>query len=288
MRFVSLVNSIVGKTRRAVTQPASTQDMDPKDPAKLSETIRQLTARLNRVEAQLQPEATEFEVVCGSAGALIELCHGFKGPVRWYVVCWIQADGASYPAYSHILAQDSSSTSTSLFLRSYAPGRAVIRVERSQHYIDDGNVVANKYSEQLLSATFQTTAATAQTTSLSVTVNPGELWRVEYWGYSRCSTVNGTKYALLVPSGTAGGWLDSSTVNVAVANWTTQDMTANTLSTALHAGATNAFRRDQMVMWVRVGATGGTLAIQFCSATAGDTSQLQINSMARFTRIAEY
>ena len=134
MRFVSLVNSVVAKARRSVTQGLSVSDPSQEpDQAKLAETMRQVMVRVNKLEASTSPEGTEFEVNLGTGGGLVELFHNFKGPVRWFVVAWICTTGTRYPVRSPQIVQDSSSTSTSLFLRSYVAGRAVIRVESSQY-----------------------------------------------------------------------------------------------------------------------------------------------------------
>lgn len=142
MKFVSLVTQLLGKTRRAVAQPASVQDPDVKDPAKIGEALRQLTARLNKLEAAAQPEPTEFEVDLLDTGALVELPHGFKTrQVRWSVVGWFCRVGGVSPTQPPNLVYDGSSSPTSLFLRSYVAGRAIVRVEPSQSFLDTGNTL---------------------------------------------------------------------------------------------------------------------------------------------------
>jgi hypothetical protein len=282
------LSGLVNKARRFITQPASVQDDVTKDPGKLSETLRQMTQRLNKLEAASPPEATEFEIVCGQGGSLVELFHNFKGPVRWYVVAWLNTDNVAYPHLGPQLAQDASSTPTSLFLRSYSPGRAVVRVEPSQAYLDNGIVIVQKPPLQMLAAQFTTTSATAVDTGLQVSADAGELWLVEYWGYSKCSTVNGTRYAVTAPAGATGtGWLDSSSANFAVANWFYLDLTISTLSAGCHIGANNNFRRDSIVYRVKMGSTPGDIKIQFASVTGGNTSDIALGSGARFTRMTE-
>lgn len=148
MRFVSLVNSVLGKTRRAPEQAASINQVNDaqKDqatsPADMAKTLRQMMLRINKLEAAVVPEPTEFEVVVGINGALTELYHGLKGPVRWWVTLWQQADGAPEPTKAPVLIRDQSSTNNSLFLQSYVAGRAVIRVEQSKYDLDPGVYVA--------------------------------------------------------------------------------------------------------------------------------------------------
>lgn len=142
MRFISLVTSLVGKARRAVSQPSSIQDSDAKDPGKLAEALRQMMARINRLEAAASPEATEFEVDLLDTGALVELPHGFKTrQVRWSVVGWFCRVGGVSPVQPPNLVYDPSSTPTSLFLRSYVAGRAIVRVEPSQTFLDTGSTL---------------------------------------------------------------------------------------------------------------------------------------------------
>ncbi len=142
MRFVSLVNSVLAKARRGLSQSVSIQDHDIKDAGKLAETLRQMMTRVNKLESQAGPEATEFEVNVSTSGALVELRHDFKCPVRWWVTAWLQTSGVGYPTSGPSLAEDSSSTATSLFLRSYVAGRAVVRVEPAQAYLEPGIIVA--------------------------------------------------------------------------------------------------------------------------------------------------
>ena len=142
MKFVSLVTQLLGKTRRAVSQAASVEDLDVKEPAKVGEALRQLTARLNKLEAAAPPEPTEFEVDLLDTGTLIELPHGFKTrQVRWSVVGWFCKVGGVSPVQPPNLVYDGSSTPTSLFLRSYVAGRAIVRVEPSQSFLDTGNTL---------------------------------------------------------------------------------------------------------------------------------------------------
>lgn len=171
MKFVSLVTQTLGKTRRSVAQSASVEDLDVKDPAKVGEALRQLTARLNKLEAAAQPEATEFEVDLLDTGALVELPHGFKTrQVRWTVVGWFCKVGGVSPVQPPNLVYDGSSTTTSLFLRSYVAGRAIIRVEPSQAFLDTGNTIdvvdtqafpRNPFGKQRVKTTITGTASTA-------------------------------------------------------------------------------------------------------------------------------
>lgn len=149
MRFVSLVNSVVSRARSGVSQGLSfgdggkTSGDDAKpDATKLAEQVRQVMLRVNKLEAAASPEGVEFEVNCLDTGALIELPHGFKtAAVRWTVVGWFSVLGGVSPTGAPVLVYDGSSTTTSLFLRSYVAGRAVIRVERSQKAIDTGSPI---------------------------------------------------------------------------------------------------------------------------------------------------
>ncbi len=138
MRFVSLVNSVVAKARRGITQGLSIGhpggDTKP-DPVKLAEQLRQVMLRVNKLEALAGGEATEFEVLTGAAGAMFELRHGYNGPVRWYVVKWLRT--AAGAATGTSLIEQKESTVNSLFIRSYVVGRAVIRVEPSKFMVEN-------------------------------------------------------------------------------------------------------------------------------------------------------
>jgi len=163
MRFVSLVNSAIGKARRAISQTSSVSEEDVKDTGKLAENLRQIVARVNKLEAALQPEATEFEVNLPDSGTLVELPHGFKTTsVRWTVVGWFSQAGGVSPTEAPRLVYDSSSTALSLFLRSYIKGRAIIRVEPAQSFLDPGPTIdgfGTPPGGQSVRVTYSSTAA---------------------------------------------------------------------------------------------------------------------------------
>lgn len=179
MRFVSLVNSAIGKARRAVSQGLSLGSSDEKkpDPARLAEQLRQVMLRVNKLEAQAGPEPVEFEVNVPDTGDRVELPHGFKTvSVRWTVVGWFCQPGTQSPTAPPNLVYDPSSTSTSLFLRSYVKGRAIIRVEQAQQFIDPGPTLdltdTQTYPRIPLGYCRKRTrlATTASTTLLTVTI----------------------------------------------------------------------------------------------------------------------
>lgn len=142
MRFVSLVKGVLGKARMSVTQAVSTMaTTDSSDNESTMEnvvrTLRRIGLRITKLEAVAQIEATEFEAVLGSAGATVELCHNYNGPVRYFVTTWMQLPGnGASPTTAPILVRDQSSTFKTLVLQSYVVGRAVIRVEPSTTDLD--------------------------------------------------------------------------------------------------------------------------------------------------------
>lgn len=141
MKFVSLVENRIGKSRRAVSQSTdfhhSDDDTGPEETAKL---LRQLVLRLNRLEAKSEPEAIEFDVLLNDTGSLVELPHNLKSTfIRWSVVGWFGVPLGVSPIAPPVLVYDSSSTANSLFLRSFVAGRAIIRIEPSQSFIDVSN-----------------------------------------------------------------------------------------------------------------------------------------------------
>ena len=139
----------------------------------------------------------------------------------------------------------------------------------------------------MLAADFATTAATAQSTKLSFAVLAGEAWDVEVWSYAGCSSVNGMKYAVDCPAGSVLlGELESSSTNTAVANWTTQTLSASTLSAATHVGATSTPRPDRINARVKV-AAAGFITLQVCSVTAATTTTLTGKSYMRAFRVTE-
>lgn len=137
----------MARARRAVSQGLSfspdtkTVDME-KDPGQVVEALRQVMVRVNKLEAAAQPEGTEFEVQLTDSGGLVELPHGLKTTaVRWYVVGWFCGAARVSPNLQPNLVYDPLSTPTSLFLRSYVAGRAIIRVEPSQSAVEPGQTI---------------------------------------------------------------------------------------------------------------------------------------------------
>ena len=142
MRFVSLITSVVAKARRSVTQGLSVGhaggggEATKPDPVKLAEQLRQVMLRVNKLEAIAGKEGTEFEATCLAGGAMVELRHGFNGPVRWYVTKWLRTVGGTVNGAS--LVESNTSTPNTLFIRSFIQGRAVIRVEPSNYMVEPG------------------------------------------------------------------------------------------------------------------------------------------------------
>ena len=139
MKFVSLVNNLVGKVRRGVSQGLSTgPDVDGKtSPGQLAEQLRQVMLRVNKLEALAEREGIEFEVAVSTAGATVSLYHAFTGPVRWWVVSWGTTPQGTPPVANYALVMDATSDQDNLVLRSYVAGRAVIRIEPSAQNIEN-------------------------------------------------------------------------------------------------------------------------------------------------------
>ncbi len=142
MRFVGL-NSLVNKARRFVSGNSSVLAEEVKDADKLANILRGALQRVSDLEAKVPAQGTEFEVSCGASGALVSLPHNYGCPVRWWVTGWLQVSGVAYPVTSPNLAEDSSSDSNTLVLRSYTVGRAIVRVEPAQAGVEVGVVVVN-------------------------------------------------------------------------------------------------------------------------------------------------
>lgn len=177
MRFVSIVNGVLAKARRGVSQATSVGNSfgneggsDEPSPADTAKALRQLMARVNKLESASVPEATEFEVVVGINGAVTELQHNFKGPVRWWVTGWLSTSGSAYPVKHASLVEDSTSTQTVLRLRSYVGGRAVIRVEPSQAYVEPGIIVAGPTANFVAGATYTAAAVSGMRLTLTTAV----------------------------------------------------------------------------------------------------------------------
>lgn len=126
MRFFDLFGRLQRATRaKSVRKGVSERFVD--DPNRLSELLSDLEARVAQLEAKELPEAVEFEVDVGTAGAPVQLNHNLDCPVRFFVTSW-KSSTNNPPS----LLLDTSSTTFMLVLRSYVAGRAIIRIEPSQ------------------------------------------------------------------------------------------------------------------------------------------------------------
>lgn len=125
MRFVSLAGALQRARRYVSGSPRQDVDVDSLD--KLGDILRQMSKRIAVLEALSPPESLEIEIQVGTAGASISLAHNFGSPVRWWVVGW------SGVIVAPVLVQNVASTNNVLVLRSYASGRAIIRIEPSQY-----------------------------------------------------------------------------------------------------------------------------------------------------------
>ncbi len=140
MKFVT-ASGIIAKARRFLSAPVSIDDGDAANPEKVAKMLRALANRVSELETRVGPEGLEFEVNVGAYGALTSISHNFGSAIRWYVVTWTQIGGYSFPTGPSVLVEDATSDSNTLRLRSYAAGRAIVRVEQSQVGIVPGQTV---------------------------------------------------------------------------------------------------------------------------------------------------
>lgn len=130
MRFFDVLGNLK-KGRRSVSKPSSVSEQEVSDPVKLAEMLRQLSLRVQELEARLPQEAVEFErdITGTTAGGVVHrFDHNLGVPVRWYVVHW-SGSAVVHPA----LVYSATSTDKSLVLTSYSAGRVVLRIEPSQN-----------------------------------------------------------------------------------------------------------------------------------------------------------
>lgn len=170
-------------------------------------------------------------------------------------------------------------------------GNAVL--DRIQGVVEDLVAFArDQHSRQPVSLSlrtpFTTSSDLSQDTKLAFPVRAGETWDLEFWGNSQCSSTDGVKYEVgAPPDSTVSGWLESSSTNTSVTNWTTTEINAvNTQFGPFHAGASNAARPDRLQARVKAG-RDGVVAIRICSETAATTTILSAKAHLRATRVTE-
>lgn len=271
MRFVN-VNGVLQRARRFISAgPGNIQEEEVKNPSKLVEVLRGIQKRVSDIEVVLPPEGIEFEVNVSSGGALVKLAHNFNGPIRWYVVQWLQTGGSAYPTSGPDLVHDASSDSRNLYLRSYIPGRAIIRVEQSFVDVDPGITVASSPDRVsiCLANNFTTTSQTAVSTPLTFPMKAGEVWRIHYVGMAMDSAVGGMRYQMGAPVGsTMDGWHYGNGGALATRLYA-QVSTVNVLYGTFHTVA-NVTTDDQILITVKA-AINGNFTIQCATVTAATT-----------------
>ncbi len=282
MRFVT-ADGVVQKSKRFVGSGGAVQDEDVKNPAKLAEVIRQLQKRVEGLEVVTPPEPIEFEVNVGMGGAITTLYHNFNSPVRWYVVSWSPIDATAWPTDHPRLVRSHTSTSQILFLRSYVPGKAIIRVETAFKDVDLGVSVSTNPGQMSLSAQFDTTSLTIVPTGLSFAgCLAGETWDMVFSGFGGSSDASGMKFGIHAPTGaTVQGFHFSSLANSVTRNYDAIGA-INTLGTAVHTVA-GGLRDDTIHAQVKIGTVTGAVGISVAKVTAG-TASISATSSLIMTR----
>lgn len=124
MRFFDFRGNLQ-RGRRSAANNIGFSSEDAKDASALSKTIRGILERLLKLEGNLPPESTEFEVEF--TGTVVPLAHGYRGPIRWWVCNWLPGAAGAPGVY------EVSSEEGLLVLDSSNDGKAVIRIEPSQY-----------------------------------------------------------------------------------------------------------------------------------------------------------
>jgi len=130
-----------------------------------------------------------------------------------------------------------------------------------------------------------TVVTAANVTDMSFAIAASETWSVEWNLQNGCSGIGGVKWAITVPAGaTFRGVADGMSTGITAR--TSAVMTVSgTLTIAFNAVASTAgFTRITAV--IANGVTAGTVALQFASTTAAQTSTVYANSSQVARRIA--
>lgn len=101
-------------------------EADVTDTSKLTKLLVKLLTDVAALRRRFAPRRIDFEdVPVSTAGAAVNLEHGFGGRVRWWIAGW-QSSGTAAP----ILKESTTlTTNSTLSLQSYVAGTATIRVE---------------------------------------------------------------------------------------------------------------------------------------------------------------
>ena len=104
-------------------------ETDAQDPAKVARHLSRALKLIAELRRRANPRRTDFEgVIVDMGGLAVSLQHNFGGRIRWWPVGWQSASATVAPS----LVEDTTSTTDStLVLRSYAPGTVTIRIEEA-------------------------------------------------------------------------------------------------------------------------------------------------------------
>jgi hypothetical protein len=126
----------LGRDRRSVSRTASVSPEDVKDVTKLAEIIRQMSVRIQELEARLPPEAVEFEMdITGTASSPTDysIHHNTGTPIRYYVTQW--SNSSAPPSIAPAIVRQITSTLDRFDFKSHSEGRMVIRIEPSPYEV---------------------------------------------------------------------------------------------------------------------------------------------------------
>lgn len=171
-----------------------------------------------------------------------------------------------------------------------AAGRALISgasASAQRNTLGLGTIATGDRTIARLTGDVTTTNATAtDVTGLSFSIGASEVWAIEVHMLTKCSTVNGHKWALNVP---ASGlpYVSMRSSRGSVASILSDDILADdTLSATTGTGTYAAGGWVDMFGLIVNSTNSGTVQVRFASATAGDTTTVKNGSYLIAYRVA--
>jgi hypothetical protein len=142
------------------------------------------------------------------------------------------------------------------------------------------------FSVSRLASDGTTTSATNSDTGLSFSIGSSEAWSFTFQAFTKCSTANGHKWGLDVPTGATIEAVIRGSRATAAAIISDSITSDDAQSTTFGTGTYTSGGYIEVVGTVLNSTTSGSVKLRYASATAGDTTTIKAGSFVEATRIS--
>jgi hypothetical protein len=155
-------------------------------------------------------------------------------------------------------------------------GDGTIQVSSAPTSVGGAGTVTSSFTS--VTSSYTTTSASAQNaTGLSFAIGASETWSFEFFIFHGCDNTGGNKFAITVPAGASFRSVAVGKAAATTAIRSERMEVSGTLTSAFNAEA-NSNGWTQINGTVTSSGTSGTVQLQYASATAGQTTTIQVGS----------